>query len=67
MQGPAGERDWRAWLRRKIGILLLAKLAALILLKTLFFSGEQRPSVTPERINTHLAVSAAAAGETSRD
>lgn len=58
-QAAHREGDWRHWLRRKIGWLLLVKLAALVLLKTLFFSGEHRLDVTPERVTHHLAAPSA--------
>ncbi len=48
--------DWRRSLRRNIGWLLLLKLVALILLKNLFFSSEQRLDVTPHRVDSQLAL-----------
>ncbi|HEY5760497.1 MAG TPA: hypothetical protein VIU34_31950 [Steroidobacter sp.] len=48
--------DWRAWLRRKIGWLLLAKLLGLLLLRSMFFSGEHRHSVDEDGLARRLAV-----------
>jgi len=48
--------DWRRRLRRKIGWLLLAKLAALTILWALFFSPSHRVPATPDRVGQRLAV-----------
>ncbi len=53
-----GQDDWRGWLRRKIGVLLLIKLLALVLIKTFFFSGATRLDVTPDRVHGQLATEA---------
>ena len=50
--------EWRSWLRRKIGWLLLAKLIALILLWHMFFSPEHRVEVTQSRMDAQLALEA---------
>jgi hypothetical protein len=49
--------DWRRWLRRKIGWLLLLKLLAVVAMKVLFFSGESRVEVTPGTVDARLNVS----------
>jgi hypothetical protein len=51
--------DWRAALRRKIGWLLAAKLAALLVLWMLFFSPAHRVEVTKEAAGRHLALDGA--------
>jgi hypothetical protein len=56
LQDAAAPADWRKRLRRSIGWLLLVKLIALILIKTLFFSSEHRPRITPERVDAQLAL-----------
>ena len=48
--------DWRSWLRRKIGWLLLVKLLGLLLLRSLFFSGEHRQSVDEDSLAQRLAI-----------
>lgn len=55
------DQSWRQWLRRNIAWMLLLKLAALILLKNLFFSSEHRLHVTPDRVDSQLALHAGAA------
>jgi hypothetical protein len=71
MRSPAGaETQWRSWLRRKIGWLLLAKLIALILLWNMSFSPEHRLAVTPGRMDALLALDegpAEAPGESADD
>jgi hypothetical protein len=54
--------DWRGKLRRGIGWMLLAKLAALIVLRSLFFSGEQRVDVTPGTVEAKLSLQARVVG-----
>jgi hypothetical protein len=49
-------QDWRQWLRRKIAWLLLVKLIGLLVLRSLFFSGEQRHSVDETGLAQRLAV-----------
>lgn len=53
--------DWRRNLRRKIGWLLLVKLLGLVLLRSMFFSGEHRHSVDEESLAQRLAVQASGA------
>jgi hypothetical protein len=53
---PPDARDWRRWLRRKIAWLLLAKLIGLLVLRSLFFSGEQRHRVDEAGLAERLAV-----------
>lgn len=48
--------DWRSWLRRKIGWLLLAKLLGLLMLRSMFFSGEHRQSVDADSLAQRLAI-----------
>lgn len=48
--------DWRSWLRRKIGWLLLVKLLGLLLLRSMFFSGEHRQSVDEDSLAQRLAI-----------
>ena len=48
--------DWRVALRRKIGWLLAAKLAALLALWMLFFSPEHRVEVTGDSAVRNLAL-----------
>lgn len=58
MSGDAASlSDWRPWLRRKLVWLLVVKLAALIAIKSLFFSGEHAVRVTPERMDARLLAS----------
>jgi len=52
-------QDWRRWLRRKIAWLLLVKLIGLLVLRSLFFSGEQRQSVDEAGVAQRLAVETA--------
>jgi hypothetical protein len=53
--GEAAARgDWRRPLRRKVGWVLAAKLAALVALKLLFFSGDARVEPTPGAIEGQL-------------
>ncbi|MEQ1438534.1 cytochrome oxidase putative small subunit CydP [Fontimonas sp. SYSU GA230001] len=59
--------DWRHDLRRRIGVLLAIKLVALILIKTLFFSGDTRLQPTPDHLHERLALDRAAAIETAHD
>lgn len=47
-------QDWRRRLRRSIGWMLLAKLAALVALWAFFFSPSDRLDVTPERVHEQL-------------
>jgi hypothetical protein len=54
LAGPGTE--WRRWLRRKIGWLLVAKIVALILMWNLSFSTEHRLEVTPARVDARLAL-----------
>lgn len=49
---------WRRHLRRDIGLLLLFKLAALLVLRALFFSGDDRPPADAADVAAQLAVSA---------
>ncbi|MDY6944255.1 MAG: hypothetical protein SXG53_00930 [Pseudomonadota bacterium] len=51
-----GRGEWRGWLRRKIGWLLLAKLLGLVLLRSMFFSAEHRQSVDEAGLAQHLAI-----------
>ncbi|HSH41343.1 MAG TPA: hypothetical protein VK973_04385 [Arenicellales bacterium] len=55
MSMPPPDRDWRRWLRRKIGWLLLFKVAALAVLWMLFFSPAQRIEVDDGVILERLA------------
>jgi hypothetical protein len=48
---------WRRHLRRDIGWLLLFKLAALLFLRALFFSGDERPPADAAHVAARLAVS----------
>jgi hypothetical protein len=48
--------EWRGWLRRKIGWLLLAKLLGLLLLRSMFFSAEYRQSVDEDGLAQRLAI-----------
>lgn len=48
--------DWRQQLRRKIGWLLLAKLVGLLVLRSMFFSGEHRQSVDEDSLARRLAI-----------
>jgi hypothetical protein len=48
--------DWRQQLRRKIGWLLLVKILGLLLLRSMFFSGEHRQSVDEDGLAQHLAI-----------
>lgn len=48
--------DWRADLRRRIAVLLAVKLAALIALKVLFFSGDARVTPTSSLLEAQLAL-----------
>ena len=48
--------DWRRWLRRKIGWLLLVKLIGLLVLRSMFFGGEHRQSIDEGRLAQRLAV-----------
>lgn len=52
-------QDWRHWLRRKIAWLLLVKLIGLLVLRSLFFSGEQRQTVDEAGVAQRLAVETA--------
>lgn len=47
--------DWRPWLRRKIGWLLIFKLAALVVLWLLFFSPPHRVSVDEDTMSERIA------------
>lgn len=49
-------QDWRRWLRRKIAWLLLVKLIGLLVLRSLFFSGEHRHEVDEAGLAQQLAV-----------
>jgi hypothetical protein len=55
--------DWKRQLRRKIGWLLLVKLIGLLVLRSLFFSGEHRQSIDESHIAQRLAVVPADAPE----
>lgn len=55
MSAAHGE-DWRSWLRRKIGWLLLVKLLGLLVLRSMFFSGEHRQSVDEDSLAQRLAI-----------
>jgi hypothetical protein len=48
--------DWRLQLRRKIAWLLLVKLLGLLLLRSMFFSGEHRQSVDEDGLAQRLAI-----------
>lgn len=48
--------EWRSWLRRKIGWLLLVKLVGLLVLRSMFFSGEHRQSVDEDSLAQRLAI-----------
>jgi hypothetical protein len=48
--------DWRAWLRRKVGWLLLVKLLGLLLLRSMFFSAEHRQSVDEDGLAQRFAI-----------
>lgn len=48
--------EWRRWLRRKIGWLLLVKLLGLLLLRSMFFSGEHRQRVDEDSLAQRLAI-----------
>jgi hypothetical protein len=52
----ATEDDWRTLLRRKIVWLLAAKLVALVVLWSLFFSPAHRVEVTAENVGRMLAI-----------
>jgi hypothetical protein len=52
----SGIQDWRRWLRRKIAWLLLVKLIGLLVLRSLFFSGEHRHEVDAAGLAQQLAV-----------
>lgn len=51
-------RDWRSWLRRKIGWLLAFKVAALAVLWVLFFSPAHRVDVDGDSMRDRLAPAA---------
>jgi len=48
-------RDWRSWLRRKIGWLLAFKVAALAVLWLMFFSPAHRVDVDGDSMRDRLA------------
>ena len=56
MAAKAHSADWRRRLRRGIGWALFAKLIALILLWTLFFSPAHRLDVTAESVDAQFVI-----------
>jgi len=52
----AADADWRRKLRRNIAWALLVKLAVLVALWSLFFSGEHRVEVTARALDTQLSL-----------
>lgn len=54
---PASRR-WRHLLLRGLAITLLIKLIALIVMKTLWFSGDNRVAVEPAGVSAHFAIDA---------
>jgi hypothetical protein len=69
---PTAQRNphWRAWILRAIGVALVLKLVALVVIKSAFFSAAREPEITPRLVDDHLAVEASApappATETTR-
>ena len=49
-------RHWRAWILRAIGVALVLKLVALVVIKSAFFSAASEPEITPRLVGHHLAV-----------
>jgi hypothetical protein len=58
---PRRARTWQGRLRHRISWTLLIKLLALLALWLLFFSPAHRISVTPDAVDTVIAVDAAPA------
>lgn len=66
MESPAAGQFWQRTLLKRIGLTLMLKLFALSVLYWAFFSPSQRPDITPERIDRHLAPAAAAISPPTR-
>jgi hypothetical protein len=54
------DRQWRSWILRAIGVALVLKLVALLVIKSAFFSAANEPEITPRLVDVHLAVEASA-------
>jgi hypothetical protein len=59
--------DWRRWLVRALGAALALKLAALLIIKSVFFSAAHEPVVTPRLVDQRLAVEAETSSPPDRD
>jgi hypothetical protein len=46
----------RRWIVRAIGVALVLKLVALLVIKSAFFSAADEPELTPRLVDEHLAV-----------
>jgi di/tricarboxylate transporter len=51
-------RHWRSWILRAIGVALVLKLIALLVIKSAFFPAANEPEITPRLVDDHLAVEA---------
>jgi hypothetical protein len=52
------DRQWRRWILRAIGVALVLKLVALVVIKSAFFSTADEPEITPRLVDDRLAVEA---------